>query len=50
MPNPHVVIIGCGVGGLAAARASAGAPAEVTLVNRSSHHLFQLLLYQVATA
>lgn len=45
-----VVIIGGGFGGLAAARALAGARAEVTLVDRSNHHLFQPLLYQVATA
>jgi NAD(P)H-nitrite reductase large subunit len=50
MPDPHVVIIGCGFGGLAAARAMAGAPVRVTLVDRSNHHLFQPLLYQVATA
>lgn len=50
MPDPHVVIIGCGFGGLAAARAMAGAPVRVTLVDRANHHLFQPLLYQVATA
>ncbi|MBL0218618.1 MAG: NAD(P)/FAD-dependent oxidoreductase [Myxococcales bacterium] len=48
--RPHVVIIGGGFGGLAAARALAGAPVNVTLVDRRNHHLFQPLLYQVATA
>ena len=47
---PHVVILGGGFGGLAAARALAGAPVRVTLVDRQNHHLFQPLLYQVATA
>jgi NADH dehydrogenase len=48
--RPHVVIIGGGFGGLAAARALAGAPVNVTLIDRRNHHLFQPLLYQVATA
>src|SRR3989441_7919986 len=47
---PHVVIIGGGFGGLDAARALAGAPVRVTLVDRHNYHLFQPLLYQVATA
>lgn len=47
---PHVVIVGGGFGGLAAARALRNAPVRVTLVDRSNHHLFQPLLYQVATA
>jgi NADH dehydrogenase len=47
---PHVVIIGGGFGGLAAARALARAPVQVTLLDRRNHHLFQPLLYQVATA
>jgi NADH:ubiquinone reductase (H+-translocating) len=47
---PHVVIVGAGFGGLAAARALADAPVRVTLVDRSNHHLFQPLLYQVAMA
>ncbi|MCA1669449.1 MAG: NAD(P)/FAD-dependent oxidoreductase [Thermomicrobia bacterium] len=47
---PHVVIIGGGFGGLAAATALKGAPVRVTLVDRTNHHLFQPLLYQVATA
>jgi NADH:ubiquinone reductase (H+-translocating) len=46
----RVVIIGCGFGGLEAARALDGAPVAVTLVDRTNHHLFQPLLYQVATA
>ncbi|MBL6077862.1 NAD(P)/FAD-dependent oxidoreductase [Belnapia sp. T18] len=46
----RVVIIGAGFGGLEAARALARAPAEVTLIDRHNHHLFQPLLYQVATA
>jgi len=44
------VIIGCGFGGLEAARALRGAALQVTLVDRTNHHLFQPLLYQVATA
>ncbi|AMO24324.1 NAD(P)/FAD-dependent oxidoreductase [Ramlibacter solisilvae] len=48
--KPRVVIIGCGFGGLEAARALARAPVDVTLVDRTNHHLFQPLLYQVATA
>jgi NADH dehydrogenase len=48
--GPHVVIVGAGFGGLAAARALADAPVRVTIVDRSNHHLFQPLLYQVAMA
>src|SRR3954466_10034479 len=47
---PHVVIIGGGFGGLGAAKALAGANARVTLFDRHNYHLFQPLLYQVATA
>ncbi|HET9523874.1 MAG TPA: NAD(P)/FAD-dependent oxidoreductase [Terrimicrobiaceae bacterium] len=47
---PVVVIIGGGFGGLSAAKALAGAPVSVILIDRSNHHLFQPLLYQVATA
>jgi NADH:ubiquinone reductase (H+-translocating) len=47
---PHVVILGGGFGGIAAARALRKAPVRVTLVDRRNHHLFQPLLYQVATA
>jgi NADH dehydrogenase len=52
MPDqPHrVLILGAGFGGLECARALARAPVEVTLVDRQNHHLFQPLLYQVATA
>jgi NADH:ubiquinone reductase (H+-translocating) len=46
----HVVIIGGGFGGLAAARALAKVPVRVTLIDKRNHHLFQPLLYQVATA
>lgn len=48
--TPRIVIIGCGFGGLEAARALRAAPVEITLVDRTNHHLFQPLLYQVATA
>jgi NADH:ubiquinone reductase (H+-translocating) len=47
--RPRVVIVGGGFGGLSAARTLAGADADVTLVDRINHHLFQPLLYQVAT-
>jgi len=47
---PHVVIIGGGFGGLTAARELKRAPVRVTLVDQRNHHLFQPLLYQVATA
>ena len=46
----RVVVIGAGFGGLAATRALAGAPVSITLVDQRNHHLFQPLLYQVATA
>src|SRR5437588_1555885 len=49
-PIPHVVIVGGGFGGLYAARALGRAPVRLTLVDRRNHHLFQPLLYQVATA
>lgn len=50
-PNrPHVVILGGGFAGLYAAKALAKAPVRVTLIDRRNHHLFQPLLYQVATA
>lgn len=48
--KPRVVIIGCGFGGLEAAKALRGAAVEITLIDRTNHHLFQPLLYQVATA
>lgn len=47
---PKVVIVGAGFGGLTAAKALAKAPVHVTLIDRRNHHLFQPLLYQVATA
>jgi NADH dehydrogenase len=50
MKRPHVVIIGGGFGGLSAAKAFKGANADVTVIDRTNHHLFQPLLYQVATA
>src|SRR6476660_7604679 len=50
MDRPHVVIIGGGFGGLAVARNLGRAPVNVTLIDRRNHHLFQPLLYQVATA
>src|SRR5262245_35552361 len=46
----RVVVIGGGFGGLSVARALAREPVHVTLVDRSNHHLFQPLLYQVAMA
>lgn len=48
--RPRVVIVGGGFGGLNLARALAKSPVQVTLVDRRNHHLFQPLLYQVATA
>jgi NADH:ubiquinone reductase (H+-translocating) len=49
-PQRHrVVVIGSGFGGLFAVKALQGAPADVTLIDRTTHHLFQPLLYQVAT-
>jgi NADH:ubiquinone reductase (H+-translocating) len=50
MPQPHVVIAGAGFGGLNGARALARAPVRITIVDRNNYHLFQPLLYQVATA
>src|SRR5215472_7982178 len=55
MPAPssephHVVIVGAGFGGLEATYRLAGAPVRITLIDRRNHHLFQPLLYQVATA
>ena len=48
--RPRIVIIGCGFGGLEAARALRGAAVDITLFDKTNHHLFQPLLYQVATA
>jgi NADH dehydrogenase len=54
MPNPstrpRVIIVGAGFGGLAVAKRLAGRAVDVTVVDRRNHHLFQPLLYQVATA
>ena len=49
-PRHRVVILGAGFGGLSAAKALANAPVEVTVIDRRNYHLFQPLLYQVATA
>ncbi|HTI14831.1 MAG TPA: NAD(P)/FAD-dependent oxidoreductase [Dictyobacter sp.] len=48
--KPHVVIVGAGFGGIRAAKALKDAPVNVTVIDRNNHHLFQPLLYQVATA
>jgi NADH:ubiquinone reductase (H+-translocating) len=48
--KPVVIIVGGGFGGLAAAKALKNAPVEVILIDRTNHHLFQPLLYQVATS
>jgi NADH dehydrogenase len=48
--KPRVVIIGGGFGGLSAAKALSRQPFDITLIDRNNHHLFQPLLYQVATA
>ena len=50
MTRPRVLVIGCGFGGIEAVRALSKADVEITLVDRTNHHLFQPLLYQVATA
>src|SRR5205085_3520100 len=47
---PHVVIVGAGFGGLQAACALRNVPVQLTVIDRNNHHLFQPLLYQVATA
>ena len=47
--RPHVVIVGSGFGGLFAARKLKDENVDVTLIDRTNHHLFQPLLYQVAT-
>ena len=49
-PHTRVVIVGGGFGGLSAAKALAKQPFDVTLIDRHNYHLFQPLLYQVATA
>src|SRR3954469_15617281 len=50
MANPRVLIVGGGFGGLYAARALKKASVDVLLIDRTNHHVFQPLLYQVATA
>jgi NADH:ubiquinone reductase (H+-translocating) len=50
MPRPHIVIVGAGFGGLSAAHGLGGADADVTVIDWRNYHLFQPLLYQVATA
>jgi NADH:ubiquinone reductase (H+-translocating) len=50
MSAHHVVVVGAGFGGLETAHRLAGAPVEITIVDRRNHHLFQPLLYQAATA
>jgi len=50
MTNPRIVIVGAGFGGLSVAKALAGKPFDVTVIDRHNYHLFQPLLYQVATA
>ena len=49
-PRPRIVIVGCGFGGLFAARALRRAPADVLVIDHNNYHLFQPLLYQVASA
>ena len=48
--KPHVVIVGAGFGGLEAAKLLIDAPVRMTVIDRTNHHLFQPLLYQIATA
>jgi NADH dehydrogenase FAD-containing subunit len=50
MSQPRIVIVGGGFGGLAAAKTLRRTPAEIILIDRTNHHLFQPLLYQVATS
>ena len=50
MAQPRIIVVGGGFGGLAAVKALKDTPAEITLIDRTNHHLFQPLLYQVATA
>src|SRR6201997_2068929 len=50
MAQPRIVILGGGFAGLAAANALKKSPAEIILIDRTNHHLFQPLLYQVATS
>src|SRR5580693_7071527 len=50
MSQPRIIIVGAGFGGLAAAKALKKTPAEILLIDRTNHHVFQPLLYQVATS
>jgi NADH:ubiquinone reductase (H+-translocating) len=50
MSRPRIIIVGGGFGGLAAAKALKNTPTEIILIDRANHHLFQPLLYQVATS
>src|SRR6266851_3987295 len=50
MPQPRIIVVGAGFGGLAAAKALKNTPAEILLIDRTNHHVFQPLLYQVATS
>src|SRR5499433_1634082 len=50
MPQPRVIVVGGGFAGLAAVKALRRTPAEIMLIDRTNHHLFQPLLYQVATS
>jgi NADH:quinone reductase (non-electrogenic) len=50
MAKARIIIVGAGFGGLAAAKALRNTPAEILLIDRTNHHLFQPLLYQVATS
>jgi NADH dehydrogenase len=50
MAKPRIIIVGAGFGGLAAAKALRKTPAKIILIDRTNHHLFQPLLYQVATS
>ncbi len=50
MAPTGIVIVGAGFGGLAAAKAMRDTPAQIILIDRTNHHLFQPLLYQVATS
>ena len=49
-PHPHVIIVGAGFGGLEAAKKLACEDVRLTVIDRTNYHLFQPLLYQVATA